>query len=81
MANSRIVAGEQGDQRFVLAQGDARQTPDAAIGCARDAEACARDRSVVWPRIVVTWIEQPGQFGEQSLIGILERATPMKRLG
>ena len=52
MANSRIVAGKQGDQRFVLAHGDARQTANAAIGCASDAKACARDCRVVGPRIV-----------------------------
>jgi hypothetical protein len=52
MANSRIVAGKQGDQRFVLAHGDARQTANAAIGCASDSKACAGDCSVVGPRIV-----------------------------
>jgi hypothetical protein len=41
MANSRIVVGKQGDQRFVLAHGDARQTANAAIGRASDAKACA----------------------------------------
>jgi hypothetical protein len=71
MANSRIVAGKQSDQRFVLAHGDARQTANAAIGCASDSKACARDCRVVGPRIVPQRIEQPGQFGEQSLIRVL----------
>src|SRR5271163_2844471 len=53
MTNSRIVAQQQADKRFVLAKGNARQTPNAAIGCASDAKACARDCSVVWPRIVL----------------------------
>ena len=51
--------------------GDARQTPNAAIGCASDAKACARDCRVVGPRIVLERIEQPGQFREQSLVRVL----------
>src|ERR1700677_218008 len=81
MANSRVVAGKQGDQRFVLAEGDARQTPYATIGCASDAQTCARDCSVVWPRIVLKRIEQPRQFGEQALVRVLKGASPMQRLG
>jgi hypothetical protein len=71
MANSRIVAGKQGDQRFVLAHGDARQTPEAAISFAGHTKACARDRRVVGPGIVPQRIEQPGQFREQSFIRVL----------
>jgi hypothetical protein len=81
VANSRIVAREQGDQRFVLAQWDARKAPDAAIGCAGDAKTCAGDCRVVRPRIVLERIEQPRQFGKQSLIRILQLATPMKSFG
>jgi hypothetical protein len=36
---------------------------------------------MVGPRIVLKGIEQPGQFGEHSLIRVLERTAPMKRLG
>src|ERR1700677_818675 len=81
MANSRVVAGKQGDQRFVLAQGYARQTPYTAIGCASNAKTCARDCSVVWPRIVLKRNEPPRQFGEQSLVRVLKGASSMQRLG
>jgi hypothetical protein len=81
VANSRIVAGKQGDQRFVLAQWDARKAPDAAIGCAADAKTCAGDCRVVLPRIVLERIEQPRQFGKQSVVRILQLATPMKSFG
>jgi hypothetical protein len=78
VANSRIVAGKQGDQRFVLAQWDARKAPDAAIGCPGDAKTCAGDCRVMRPRIVLERIEQPRQFGKQSLVRILQLATPIK---
>ncbi|MGB7975838.1 MAG: hypothetical protein WCF81_16160, partial [Roseiarcus sp.] len=63
--DSRILAREQADQCLVLAQGDARQAPGAAIGRAGHAEACARDCRVMGPRIVFEGIEQAGQFREQ----------------
>ena len=36
---------------------------------------------MVGPRIVLERIEQPGQFGEQPLVYVLERSPSMKRLG
>jgi hypothetical protein len=33
------------------------------------------------PRIVLKGVEQPRQFGEQTLIRVLEGAAPMKRVG
>jgi hypothetical protein len=32
------------------------------------------------PRIVFNGVEQPGQFGEQSLVCVLKLTSPMKRL-
>jgi hypothetical protein len=81
MANSCILARQQSDQRLVLAQRHAGKTPDAAIGCAGDAKTCAGDCRVVRPRIVLERIEQPRQFGKQSLVRILQLATPMKSFG
>jgi hypothetical protein len=69
IANSRILQRKQGNQRFVLAQSDARKAPDAAIGRAGYAKARARDCGVMRPRIVFKRVEPPGQFDEQSLIG------------
>ena len=31
------------------------------------------------PRIVLKGVEQPGQFGKQSLVGVLKPSAPMKR--
>ena len=81
IANSRILTRKQSNQRLVLAQGDARKTPNAAIGRAGYAKARAGDRGVMRPRIVLEGVEQPGQFGKQSLVRVLKLAAPMKRLG
>ena len=81
ISDSRILPRKQGNQRLVLAQRDARKTPGAAIGCAGYAKACARDCGVVRPRIVLKGVEQPGQFGEQSLVRVLKLSTPMQRVG
>jgi hypothetical protein len=80
VANSRIVARERSNQRFVLAQRDTGHAPDAAIGRACYAEARAGDRSVMGPRIVLERVEQPRQFGEQGFINVLKRAASMKRI-
>ena len=81
MANSRIVVVKQRDQSLVLAQRHPGQPPHATIGRARDAKTCARDCRVVGPRIVLERIEQPGQFIEQSLVGVLQLTPPVEGLG
>lgn len=81
IANSCILTRKQTNQRLVLAQGDARQTPNAAIGRAGYAKARARDRGVVGPRIVLERVKQPREFGEQSFVSVLKLAAPMKRVG
>ena len=81
IADSRILARKQGDQRLILAQGHTGQAPDPAIGVTGYSEGRAGDRGVMRPRIVLKGVEQPRQFGEQALIGVLEGAAPMKRVG
>src|ERR1700674_4998682 len=81
ISNPRILARKQGNQRFVLAQGDARHPPNAAIGRATYAKARTRYRGVMRPRVVFKGVEPPEQFGEQPLIRILKLAAPMKGVG
>jgi hypothetical protein len=79
VADSRIPARKQGNQSFVLAQSDARQAPNAAVGRSTYAKARARYRGVMRPRIVFKGIEKPGQFREQLLVPVLKLAAQMKR--
>ena len=58
MANAHIVVGKQGDQRFVLAQGDARKASDAAIGRARTPRLA--------PEIVAWWGQGSCSSGSSS---------------
>ena len=81
IADPGILARKQGNQRFVLPEGHAGKSPDAAIGRASYSKARAGDRGVVGPRIVLKGVKQPRQFGEQSLIRVLKLAALMKGCG
>ena len=77
--NPSILTRKESDERLVLTERDARKTPDATIGRACNAEACARDCGVMRPRVVFEGVKQPGRFSEQSLVRVLQLAAPMER--
>ena len=65
IANSRNPRAKANRSALCPRRGDARKMPDPTIGRAGYAKTCARDSGVMRPRIVLKWVEQPAQFGEQ----------------